>query len=108
MAIVQREAPDQSRHLRSRTPITALIQGNTYIVTNWSVSGFHLHEFAGKVAVGDCVLAQFDLKYHTFNISFATDIVIERLSTNTGILVGRFRNLSKRERELLRRVLHHT
>jgi multidrug resistance efflux pump len=105
MAIVKREAPDQRCHVRVTIPIGVRIQGASYTIVDWSLGGFRIDEFLGKVTEGDHIFAHFTLSYQGLDVSFSTDFIVTRVSEDGQTVAGRFVKLNDREKELLSYVM---
>jgi multidrug resistance efflux pump len=83
-----------------------MILGTSYVVRDWSLGGFGLEDFNGKVAVGDHLVVQFVIPHQGLDVSFTTEAVIVRSSEKKRFIAGVFLHLSECERELLRFAMH--
>jgi multidrug resistance efflux pump len=101
MAVIKREAPDQRRHIRSSTPIAAVIQNVPYTVKDWSFGGLCVEGYDDPAEAGEHLFIQLEVDYQGLDIAFTTEVTVIRHDAEQKTLAVRFTQLSPRHKELL-------
>jgi len=97
---VKYASPSQRRHYRVTTPINIDMEGATYSTENWSISGFRLAGYDGKVTINQVIPLRVRIPFQGFDISFITNAKIVRLQDD--VIAGEFQGLNEREHEVLK------
>ncbi len=99
---VKRERPDQRRHHRVSAPFFLTLDGHKARVSDWSLGGFRVDDFAGDIALpGDELPLTCTLPFQGFDVSFDARAEVVRSDLETGMFACRFTELGERETELM-------
>lgn len=105
-----RMAIEQRSHERVNVPAVATMENRSYVVKNWSVSGFKITGFDQTVKTGDC----FPIELHfnscqderkSTSIKISPLIEVVWLCKHTGELGALFLNLTKLEKDFLQNAI---
>ena len=97
---VRRERPSQRLHHRISAPIQIDLPKGTFEPVDWSLGGFGIEKYPGKIAVGDEIPCTIHIPFQGFNISFDLQARVTR-SAPGGFLGIAFVDVSEREREIM-------
>ncbi len=101
MISVNWSAPCRRRHHRADAPLTVRVQYRTYRPRDWSLGGFSISEFAGKVTVGDVFPVRMLLKHQGFTLAFNHSVQVVWIDEGGSSFGAKFLELTERERDLL-------
>lgn len=99
---ISREKPCQRRHHRITTPLSIKIDGESYSVADWSLSGFKINGCIRPDLVQDKEFSfYFSLPFQGFDIAFQGTAKVVRIFQQDNQVAAQFCDLGERQQELL-------
>lgn len=95
------ERASQRRHYRVSAPLTIAIEGVPFNAADWSLGGFRISGYQGRLEVGDGAACLLSIPFQGFQVSFEARATVRRRDPRDGTLACEFSDLNERATAIL-------
>ncbi len=106
MTYIRHLAASQRLHYRVNTPLHITLNGEEYLTSDWSISGFSIADFPDDKKKGETLGIHVNIPFQGFVVGFPAQASVVRYHSQEKTLGAQFKNLDMRSKKILETFIH--